>query len=200
MTFHLPSLPYSLNGLEPHLSAETLELHHARHHRGYVETLNTLVEGRGLAGQSLEGLIQTQEGAVFENAAQAWNHAFYWNSMRPLPASGIVDGPLQAAIRRDFGGLEALRARFRDAALSVFGSGWTWLVQDESGQLEIMTTKDAGCPLRTGRRPLIACDVWEHAYYVDYRNKRNSYIDAWWEIVNWAFAEENLLHEVAATG
>lgn len=194
MTIRLPSLPYPLDALEPHVSAETLELHHGRHHRSYVETLNRLLDERDLAGSPLADLIRTQEGPVFENAAQAWNHAFYWHSMAPPPAPGIVDGPLLSAIQRDIGGPEELRDRFKEAALSRCGSGWAWLVQGTDGHLEVAVTKDAGCPLRVGLRPLIVCDLWEHAYYLDHRNKRGSYLDAWWEIANWAFAEENLQH------
>ncbi len=199
MVHHLPSLPYPLNALEPLMSAESLQVHHAKYHGKYIETLNSLVDEAGLAGHSLEDLIQTQHGPIFENATQAWNHNFYWNSMAP-PSAEDIDGSLVLrAIERDFGDLNTLRTRFKEAALSAFGSAWVWLVQGEDGRLEIQITKDADCPLRTGKRPLLACDVWEHAYYLDHKNKRNRYIDAWWEIVHWKFAEENLLNEIAAS-
>ncbi|MCL4148812.1 UNVERIFIED_CONTAM: hypothetical protein GTU68_034744 [Idotea baltica] len=198
MTFQLPGLPYALNALEPYMSAEMLELHHARHHRKYVDKLNALAEEMGLTAMSLEELIQTQDGRVFENAAQAWNHAFYWNCMTP-PTARVVDGtPIQRIVQRDFGDFETLRLSFREAALSVFGSGWAWLVQGTDDRLEVMTTKDADCPLRIGKRPILTCDVWEHAYYPDYKNKRARYLDSWWEIVNWEFASENLRHELVA--
>jgi Fe-Mn family superoxide dismutase len=199
MSFQLPSLPYPLNSLEPHLSARTVEIHHGRHHRNYVDRASELAEQAGLTNMTLEELIRTQAGPLFENAAQAWNHALYWNSMTPS-GDGLQHGRLRAAIMRDFGGPSALERRFKRAALSVFGSGWTWLVEEASGRLRIVTTKDADCPVRVGLTPLLVCDVWEHAYYLDYENNRRRYLDGWWKLVNWIFAEENLRSEAIAPG
>lgn len=199
MTFQLPSLPYPLNSLEPHLSARVLELHHGRHHRKYVERVNALVEEAGLEGLSMEGLIQTQRGTLFDNAAQAWNHEFYWHSMAPS-GTAVLDDSLGGAVRRDFGSIESLEKAFKQAALSVFGSGWAWLVRAPSGRLEVVTTKDADCPLREGKQPLLTCDVWEHAYYLDYENHRNRYVDTWWNLANWEFAAANFhRHDVVIT-
>jgi Fe-Mn family superoxide dismutase len=181
------------------LSARTIEIHHGRHHRNYVDRAGELAEQAGLTGVTLEELIRTQTGPLFENAAQAWNHSLYWSSMTPS-GEGLRPGRLREAIVRDFGGSSGLERRFKEAALSVFGSGWTWLVQEASGKLRIVTTKDADCPVRIGKTPLLVCDVWEHAYYLDYENKRNRYLDGWWEIVNWTFAEENLRSEAATSG
>lgn len=197
MTFQLPSLPYALDALEPHVSARTLEIHHGRHHRGYVEKLNRLVDKAGLRGASLEELIRTQRGPLFDNAAQAWNHAFYWNSMSPSNEAPRASH-LAAAIVRDFGDLETLEKRFKEAAAGVFGSGWAWLVQGEQGRLAIETTSNADCPLRTRNVPLLTCDVWEHAYYLDYQNERARYLDAWWNVVNWRFVEQNYRAEAFA--
>jgi len=199
MTFQLPSLPYPLNSLEPHLSARVLELHHGRHHRKYVERVNALVEEAGLEGLSMEGLIQTQRGTLFDNAAQAWNHEFYWHSMAPS-GTAVLDDSLGGAVRRDFGSIESLEKTFKQAAISVFGSGWAWLVRAPSGRLEVVTTKDADCPLREGKQPLLTCDVWEHAYYLDYENHRSRYVDAWWNLANWEFAAANFhRHDVVIT-
>ncbi len=187
MTFKLPDLPYSKDALAPHISAETLEFHHGKHHQTYVTNLNNLVsEG------ALEDLIKTQPaGPIFNNAAQVWNHTFYWHSMAPN-AGGAPKDKIAAAIAKDFGSFEAFKEQFSKAALGQFGSGWAWLVQDSSGKLAIEATSNAGCPLQTGKNPILTCDVWEHAYYIDYRNARAKYIDAWWNLVNWDFANQNL--------
>ena len=194
MTYRLSSLPYS--SLEPHLSDETLEQHH-EHHRNELIRLNALVDREGPKGWTVEDLIRTQRGALFRHAAQVWNHTFYWNSMFPGGVAVETDR-LRRAIVRDFGGFEALRRRFKEAALSVVGSGWAWLVLEPWGGLAVTTTKDLDCPLRKGRRPLLACDLWEHAYVRDYDDRRGAYVDAWWELADWSFAEENLHQEAHA--
>ncbi len=191
MTFTLPELPYAKTALAPHISEETLEFHYGKHHQTYVTNLNNLVAGTPLADKSLEDLIKTQQGPVFNNAAQVWNHTFYWHSLAPN-AGGEPTGKIADAINKDFGSFAAFKEQFSKAALGQFGSGWAWLVQDSSGKLSIETTSNAGCPLTTDKTPILTCDVWEHAYYIDYRNARAKYIDAWWSLVNWSFANSNL--------
>lgn len=192
MAFSLPSLPYSITALAPHVSEETLEYHHGKHHQTYVTNLNNLTEGKPEQNQSLEELIKTQSGAIFNNAAQVWNHTFYWHSMAPK-AGGEPHGAISSLLEKDFGSFAMFKEQFSKAALGQFGSGWAWLVQDEStGRLLIQTSSNAGCPLTDGLKPVLTCDVWEHAYYIDYRNARAKYIDAWWNLVNWDFANSNL--------
>lgn len=186
MTFTLPELPYSKAALAPHVSEETLEYHYGKHHQTYVTNLNNL-HPTG----TLEELIKTQTGPVFNNAAQVWNHTFYWHSMAPH-AGGSPKDKIETAINQAFGSFEAFKEQFTKAALGQFGSGWAWLVQDSTGKLAIEATSNAGCPLTTGKNPILTCDVWEHAYYIDYRNARAKYIDAWWQLVNWDFANTNL--------
>ena len=188
MAVTLPKLPYSKDALEPHISAETLSIHHGKHHNGYVNKLNAAVEAdASLQGRSLENLIASASGGVFNNAAQVWNHTFYWNSMSPS-GGGAPTGPIAAKINAAFGSFDA----FSKAAAGQFGSGWAWLVQDADGDLSITTTSNAGNPLTSGHKPVLTCDVWEHAYYVDYRNDRGGYVQAWWNLVNWDFANKNL--------
>jgi Fe-Mn family superoxide dismutase len=194
--FSLPELPYSISALAPHVSAETLEFHHGKHHRTYVDNLNKLVGGKPEASQSLEDLIRSAEigTPLFNNAAQAWNHAFYWNSMRAPRAEGAGSpgGALLEAVQRDFGSVDKLRAELAAAATGHFGSGWAWLVQSE-GKLAVRATHDADLPLKHGQSALLTIDVWEHAYYVDYRNARAKYVEAFLgHLVNWQFAEDNL--------
>ena len=191
MTIELPSLPYPENALEPHLSRETLQYHHGKHHAGYVDALNEGLADSELADYKLEDLVQVIEGELFNPAAQAWNHAFYWQCM--TPESGTAPGAaLQQAIDSSFGSMDKLREAFTTAASDNFASGWTWLVKDNSNRLMVMNTDDADTPLRrAGLTPLLTTDVWEHAYYIDYRNARGDYLDAFWELVNWEFVASN---------
>ena len=192
MSFELPALPYSSDALAPHISAHTLSFHHGKHHAGYVAKLNAAVEAdASLKGKSLEEIIKTSTGGVFNNAAQVWNHTFYWNSLSPN-GGGAPKGKLADAINAAFGSFDAFKAKFSDAAGGQFGSGWAWLVQKADGSLAITTTGNAGCPLTTGDKALITCDVWEHAYYLDYQNARPNYIAAFFELANWDFAATNL--------
>ena len=193
MVFRLPPLPYAMNALEPHLSALTLSYHYGRHHKSYVDALNKLVaQDSRLAGRPLVDLIQTSSGPVFQNAAQSWNHAFYWKSMSPQ-GGGAPRGALGRQISEDFGSLQAFKKAFSKAAMARFGSGWAWLVLTPESRLQICTTSNADTPLARGRDiPLLVMDVWEHAYYLDHQNERAKYVQAFWEVVNWRFAEENL--------
>lgn len=192
MTFTLPSLPYAIDALAPHLTKETLEFHHGKHHNAYVTRLNQLVEAdASLAGKSLEDLIRTQSGVVFNQSAQVWNHTFYWNSMGP-GKGGEPTGKIKAAIDADFGSFAAFKEKFSAVAAGHFASGWAWLVQNDAGKLEVIDTHDAGCPLTLNKKPILTCDVWEHAYYIDYRNLRPKYIEGFWNLVNWDFASSNL--------
>ena len=184
MPFTLPELPFAADALAPHISAETLGIHHGKHHAGYVGKLNAAVEAdASLAGKSLEDLIRTTSGGVFNNAAQVWNHTFYWNSMSPN-GGGEPTGRVADAIASAFGSFADFKSQFSSATAGQFGSGWGWLVKSDAG-LEIVTTSNAGNPLTAGKTPLLTCDVWEHAYYIDYRNARAAYIGAWWNLVNW---------------
>ena len=188
----LPDLPYDKRALEPHVSAETLEFHHGKHHAAYVAQLNDLIKGTEFADKSLEDIVKSAPaGALLNNAAQAWNHAFYWNCMSPS-GGGAPRGALAEAINASFGDVAGFKEKFSAAAKANFGSGWTWLVTKADGTLDISNTGNAGCPLTEGVTPLLTLDVWEHAYYIDYRNARPQYIDAFWHIVNWDFAAKNL--------
>ena len=191
MPFTLPELPYPKNALAPHISQETLEFHHGKHHNAYVTKLNELTAGKDLANKSLDELVRTTEGPTFNQAAQIWNHTFYWHSMRPS-GGGEPTGAVALAIKRDFGSFGDFKEKMTAAAIGHFGSGWAWLVKDAAGKLEIVQTHDAGCPLTLGKTPLLTCDVWEHAYYVDYRNARAKYVESWWNLVNWDHANKNL--------
>ncbi|KJF87993.1 superoxide dismutase [Fe] [Photobacterium phosphoreum] len=194
MAFELPALPYAINALEPHISQETLEYHYGKHHNTYVVKLNGLVEGTDLAEKSLEEIVQTSTGGVFNNAAQVWNHTFYWHCLSPN-GGGEPTGELADAIVKAFGSFAEFKAKFTDSAINNFGSGWTWLVKTEDGALEIVNTSNAGCPIaEEGLKmtPLLTVDVWEHAYYIDYRNVRPDYMAAFWALVNWDFAAKNL--------
>ena len=190
MAFTLPELPYSKDALAPHISERTLDFHHGKHHNAYVTKLNAAIEGTDLANKSLEDLIQSQSGGVFNNAAQVWNHTFYWNSMAPK-GGGEPSGPIAEAINAAFGNFATFKEKFSAAAAGHFGAGWAWLVVD-GGKLAIHETHDAGNPLTQGKKPVLTCDVWEHAYYLDYQNARPSYIEAWWNLINWDFANKNL--------
>ena len=190
MSHQLPELPFSSDALAPHISAETLEFHHGKHHNTYVTKLNGMIEGAEFADASLEDIVRKSSGGVFNNAAQHFNHSFYWNSLGGGPA-GAPSGDLAAAIDSTFGSFDAFREKFTAAALGQFGSGWAWLVKTSGGVLEIQTTANAGCPLTDGHTPLLTCDVWEHAYYIDFRNDRGKYLSSFWELANWGFAGEN---------
>lgn len=191
MAFQLPELPYSKDALAPHISAETLEYHYGKHHNGYVTKLNDAIKGTPNAEKSLEEIIKSADGGLFNNAAQVWNHTFYWNSLSP-DGGGEPTGELAEAITSSFGSFEKFKEEFSEAAKSQFGSGWAWLVKDSSGKLSVMKTGNAETPVTNSDvTPLLTCDVWEHAYYIDYRNARPKYVEAFWNLVNWNFAEAN---------
>jgi len=188
----LPPLPYAKNALAPVISAETLEYHYGKHHQAYVDNLNKLVPGTEFAGATLEQIIvKAAPGPVFNNAAQVWNHTFYWNSLKP-GGGGEPTGKVAEAIKKSFKSFAEFRAAFSAAAVGQFGSGWGWLVQKKDGSLAIVATGNAGNPLTAGDKPLLTCDVWEHAYYIDYRNARAKYVEQFWSLVNWDFVAKNL--------
>lgn len=191
MAFELPALPYEKNALEPHISAETLDFHYGKHHATYVTKLNGLVEGTDMADKSLEEIVKSSSGGVFNNAAQIWNHTFYWNSLSPN-GGGEPSGALADAINAKWGSFDDFKAAFNDKAVNNFGSSWTWLVKTADGGLDIVNTSNAATPLtEEGVTPLMTVDLWEHAYYIDYRNLRPKYMEAFWALVNWDFAAEN---------
>ncbi|CAI1661529.1 superoxide dismutase [Fe] [Serratia proteamaculans] len=191
MSFELPALPYEKNALEPHISAETLEYHYGKHHNAYVVNLNNLLKGSKFEGLSLEAIIKASDGGIFNNAAQVWNHSFYWHCLSPQ-GGGEPQGKLATAINQAFGSFAAFREQFSDAAVKNFGAGWTWLVKKPDGSLTIVNTSNAATPLTGEDKPLLTVDVWEHAYYIDYRNARPAYLENFWALVNWAFVEKNL--------
>jgi Fe-Mn family superoxide dismutase len=191
MTIELLPLPYSRDALEPHISAETLDYHYGRHHQNYVTQLNRLIEGTDLAHAELETIVRQSSGAVFNNAAQIWNHSFYWNSLSPR-GGDAPSGVLADAITRSFGSFDQFKDAFTQSATGNFGSGWTWLVQHPEGSLGIVNTSNAATPLTGLDRPLLTVDVWEHAYYIDYRNARPRYLEAFWALAHWGFAADNL--------
>lgn len=192
MAFTLPELPYPKDALQPYLSAETLEYHHGKHHNAYVTTLNSLTEGTPFAGKSLEEIILGSEGPVFNNAAQVWNHTFYWHCMKP-GGGGEPSGELAAQVARDFGSFEACRNELIQAGMTQFGSGWAWLVL-ENGNLKVTKTANADLPLKHGQTALLAIDVWEHAYYIDYRNMRQKYLEVFLDsLVNWDYVAANMV-------
>ncbi|APZ42267.1 superoxide dismutase [Acidihalobacter ferrooxydans] len=191
MAFELPPLPYEKTALEPHVSAETLEFHHGKHHATYVANLNKLVPGTEFESASLEDIIRkAPAGGIFNNGAQVWNHTFYFACMGPN-AGGAPTGELAAAIDKTFGSFAEFKEKFAASGAGNFGSGWTWLVKNSSGDLEIVNTSNAANPLRDGLTPLLTVDVWEHAYYIDYRNARPKYLEAFWNVVNWDFVATN---------
>ena len=191
MSFELPTLPYSNDALTPHISAETIEYHYGKHHNAYVTNLNNLAADTDWASKSLEEIIKGADGGLFNNAAQVWNHSFYWNCLAP-DGGGAPSGALATAIDAAFGSFTAFQEAFTKAAATQFGSGWAWLVREADGSLAITQTANAGNPMTDGATPLLTCDVWEHAYYVDYRNARPQYIAAFWNLVNWDFVAEQL--------
>ena len=192
MIHELPSLPYAENALEPFISAETVAFHYGKHHATYVAKLNGLIPGTEFENSSLEEIIKKAvAGPVFNNAAQIWNHTFYWNCLAPN-AGGEPADALLAAINKTFGSFEAFKAEMTDKSVNLFGSGWSWLVKNGAGNLSIVQTTNAGNPLTDGLTPLLTCDVWEHAYYIDCRNSRPNYMENFWKLVNWNAVEENL--------
>lgn len=190
MAIDLPALPYDKDALAPHISEETLEFHYGKHHQTYVTNLNNLISGTSFEDASLESIVARSEGGMFNNAAQIWNHTFYWNSLSPN-GGGAPTGALADAINSTFGSLDEFKAEFSKCAVTTFGSGWAWLVKNSDGGIELVSTSNAGCPLTAGQVPLLTCDVWEHAYYIDYRNARPKYLEAFWALVNWEFAVAN---------
>ena len=190
MALPLPELPYALDALAPHMSKETLEYHYGKHHKAYVDNGNKLIAGTEFENASLEDIVKKSSGKIFNNAAQVWNHTFFWNGLSPkptTPSKAVTDALVKA-----FGGLEDFKKQFTESAIGNFGSGWTWLVKDADGSLAIVNTANAGNPMTDGKTPLLTCDVWEHAYYVDYRNARPTYLEHYWALVNWEFVEKNL--------
>ncbi|OAT47248.1 superoxide dismutase [Proteus hauseri ATCC 700826] len=190
MSFELPKLPYALDALEPHISKETLEYHYGKHHQTYVTNLNNLVKGTDLESKSLEEIIKSTDGGIFNNAAQVWNHTFYWNCLAPN-AGGAPTGKIADAINKAFGSFEEFKKQFNDAAAKNFGAGWTWLVKKADGSIAIVNTSNAATPISSNDKPLLTVDVWEHAYYIDYRNARVKYLEEFWALVNWSFVEAN---------
>jgi len=191
MEHKLPELPYAQDALAPEISAETLEYHYGKHHKAYVDNLNRLIPDTEFEKLPLEDIIRKASGGIFNNAAQVWNHAFYWNCLLPKGSSTPV-GDLADAINKTFGSLEQFKEKFTSAAVTLFGSGWAWLVKNPDGSLAIEASSNAGNPLKGGKKALLTCDVWEHAYYIDYRNARAKYLDAFWNLVNWEFISQNL--------
>lgn len=191
MAIELPKLPYEMNALEPYISAETLQYHYGKHHKAYVDKLNTLIPGTKFEKMSLEEIIKHSDGAIFNNAAQVWNHTFYWESMCQL-GGGEPNDEVAAEIIEYFGSVAEFKEKFTNAAITRFGSGWAWLVADKHGKLEIVSTSNADTPLTDGKTPLLTCDVWEHAYYIDTRNDRPKYVSNFWHVVNWDFVTKNL--------
>jgi len=190
MAHELPPLPYAKNALEPHISAETIEYHYGKHHQTYVTNLNNLVKGTELEAMGLEDIVRKSSGGVFNNAAQVWNHTFYWNCLKPQ-GGGEPTGALADAINKAFGSFAAFKEKFSTSALTNFGSGWTWLVKNADGSVELVNTSNAGTPMTSGKTALLTCDVWEHAYYIDYRNARAKYVESFWNLVNWDFVARN---------
>ncbi len=187
MAFVQPPLPYAMDALAPFLSEEQVRFHYGKHHTGYFKNLNALVEGKPEADMALRDLIvQAPAGPLFNNAAQAWNHSFYWDCLKPQGSA--LGGALAAAIERDFGGLAKLRAAMSDAAVKLFGSGWAWLAADKQGKLQVLALSNADTSLKHGLEPILTIDVWEHAYYIDYRNERAKYVEGYWAHVDWDFA------------
>ncbi len=192
MAFELPKLPYALDALEPHISKETLEYHYGKHHQTYVDNLNAQIKGTEFENaKTLEEIILKSDGGIFNNAAQVWNHTFYWESLSPN-GGGEATGKIAELINDKWGSFEEFQKAFDQCAAGTFGSGWAWLVQNDDGSLELASTSNAGNPLTDGKKPLLTCDVWEHAYYIDFRNSRPNYLTAFWNLVNWDAVNERL--------
>ena len=192
MAIELPPLPYARDALAPHISAETLDYHYGKHHQAYVTNLNNLIKGTQFENSSLDDIVKNSQGGMFNNAAQVWNHTFYWNSLSPK-GGGDPSGKLADAIVKTFGSVAQFKEEFTKTAVGTFGSGWAWLVQRADGSLGLVSTSNAATPITGTDRPLLTCDVWEHAYYIDYRNARPKYIEAFWSLVNWEFAASQLV-------
>ncbi len=190
MEHKLPELPYALDALEPHISKETLEYHYGKHHQTYVTNLNNLIKGTEFEDASLEEIIMKSSGGLFNNAAQVWNHTFYWNCLSPN-GGGEPTGELAKAIEDAFGSFAEFKEKFSKTAITTFGSGWAWLVKNKDGSLSLESTSNAGTPMTNGQTALLTCDVWEHAYYIDYRNARPKYVESFWNLVNWDFVDRN---------
>jgi Fe-Mn family superoxide dismutase len=190
MEHTLPQLPYALDALAPFISKETLEFHYGKHHQTYVTNLNNLIKGTEFENAPLENIVKKSAGGIFNNAAQVWNHTFYWNSMKPN-GGGVPTGPLADAINAKWGSFDKFKEEFAKCAVGTFGSGWAWLVKKADGTLDLASTSNAGTPITTEAKPLMTCDVWEHAYYVDTRNARPKYLENFWNVVNWDFASQN---------
>ena len=186
----LPTLPYPMDALAPHISKETLEFHYGKHHQTYVTNLNNLIKGTEFESSTLEDIVRRSSGGVFNNAAQVWNHTFYWNGLAPN-ASGLPSGALAAAIDAKWGSFDAFKDAFTKSAIGNFGSSWTWLVKKPDGSLDIVNTSNAANPVTTQDKPLLTCDLWEHAYYIDHRNRRPDYLNGFWALVNWDFVAKN---------
>lgn len=191
MSFKQPELPYALNGLSPFLSEEQMSYHYGKHHAAYFTNLNGLVDGKPEADMALKDLVKKADGGVFNNAAQAWNHSFFWQCLS-ASGGGLPSGDLAARIDRDFGSFDQFKEQFSTSAAKLFGSGWAWLAADPAGKLSIMPLSNADTPLKHGAEPLMTLDVWEHAYYVDYRNARPKFVEGFWDVVNWDFVAGNL--------
>jgi len=191
VAIELPALPYDRTALEPHVSGETIDFHYGKHHKAYVDNLNKMIEGTEFADMALEQIIRKAQGAMFNNAAQVWNHTFYWNCLKPN-GGGEPTGKLAEAITAGFGDFAKFKEQFSDTAIKTFGSGWGWLVQRTDGSLALASTPNAATPLTGEDTPLLTCDVWEHAYYIDYRNARPKYVEAFWNLVNWDFVAANM--------
>ena len=191
MEHTLPPLPYAKDALQPHISAETLEYHHGKHHQTYVTNLNNLIKGTEYENMPLEEIIKKSSGGLFNNSAQVWNHTFFWNCMTPNGA-GAPSGKVADAINAKWGSFDKFKEEFNKAALGNFGSGWTWLVQKPDGSVDIVNTSNAATPLTTADKALLTADVWDHAYYIDYRNARAKFLEAFWNVANWDFANQNM--------
>jgi Fe-Mn family superoxide dismutase len=192
MEYQLPELPYAKDALTPHISAETIEYHYGKHHKAYVDNLNKLILNTEFEDMPLEEIIKKASGGIFNNAAQLWNHTFYWNCISPN-GGGEPSGELASAIAKSFGSFAEFKERFTNATVTLFGSGWAWLVKNADGSLAIEAVSNAGTPLKDGKKAILTCDVWEHAYYIDYRNARAAYVEAFWKLVNWKFAEQKFV-------
>ena len=190
MEHTLPALPYALDALAPNISKETLEFHYGKHHQAYVTNLNNLIKGTEFENLDLEAIVKKSSGGIFNNSAQIWNHTFYWNSLSPK-GGGEPSGALAAAINAKWGSFAAFKDAFTKSAIGNFGSSWTWLVKKADGSLDIVNTSNAATPITGADKPLVTCDLWEHAYYIDYRNRRPDYLGAFWNLVNWDFAARN---------
>jgi len=191
MEHTLPPLPYAKDALQPHMSAETLEYHYGKHHQAYVTNLNNLIKGTEFENLSLEEIIKKSQGGVFNNSAQVWNHTFFWNCMTPN-GGGAPTGKVADLINAKWGSFDKFKEEFQKSAVGNFGSGWTWLVQKPDGSVDIVNTSNAATPLTTDNKALLTVDVWEHAYYIDYRNARPKFVEGWWNLVNWNFVNQNL--------